>query len=155
MNAIRPGRLADGEQAANCHPSFLALVFASLFATVIVLTTVSSRAVLAAEDCITEPNHAAAPGGHWYYRVDRVNQRKCWYVGHAGMKVVRAGSRRPSPLQSRPRSQHSIAGRFDSTGVLTSETHQQLTPKLDPASRDALFDEFLRWQKGKATSSAD
>jgi hypothetical protein len=71
MNAIRTGRLADGEQAAKCHPSFLALVSASLLATVIVLTTLSSRAVLAADDCITEPNHAAALGGHWYYRVDR------------------------------------------------------------------------------------
>jgi len=151
MSAIRPGRLADGEQTA----SFLALVFASLFATVIVLTTLSNRAVLAADDCITEPNHAAALGAHWYYRVDRVNQRKCWYVGQAGMKVVRAASRRPSPLQSRPRSQRSIAGRFDSTGVLTPEAHRQLTPTLDPASRDALFEEYLRWQKGKATSSAD
>ena len=154
MNAIRPGRLADGEQAAKC-PLFLAPVFASLFATMIVLTTLSSRAVLAIDDCISEPNHAAAPGGHWYYRVDRVNQRKCWYVGQAGMKVVRGASRRQSPLQSGPRSQRSIAGRFDSTRVLTREAHKQLTPTLEPASRDALFAEFLRWQKSKATPSTD
>jgi hypothetical protein len=154
MNAIRPGGLADRDQAAKCHPSFLALVFASLLATLIVLTTVSSRA-LAADDCITEPKRAAASGGHWYYHVDRVNQRKCWYVGQAGMKVVRGASRTQSPLQSGPRSQRSIARRFDSTRVLTQEAHQQLTPTLEPANRDALFEEFLRWQKSKATSSAD
>ena len=47
------------------------------------------------------------------------------------------------------------AGRFDSTRVLTREAHQQLTPTLEPASRDALFAEFLRWQKSKATPSTD
>ena len=37
-------------------------------------------AVVAAGACIEGPNLNAGQGGHWYYRVDRINHRKCWYV---------------------------------------------------------------------------
>jgi hypothetical protein len=33
-----------------------------------------------ADDCLTAPNAPAPPGSHWYYHMDRANQRKCWYV---------------------------------------------------------------------------
>ena len=33
-----------------------------------------------ADDCLTAPNSPAPQGTHWYYHVDRANQRKCWYV---------------------------------------------------------------------------
>jgi hypothetical protein len=32
------------------------------------------------DDCLTAPNSSAPQGTHWYYHVDRTNQRKCWYV---------------------------------------------------------------------------
>ena len=32
------------------------------------------------DDCLTVPNSSAPQGTHWYYHVDRTNQRKCWYV---------------------------------------------------------------------------
>jgi len=31
----------------------------------------------AAADCLAEPNRDAPEGLHWYYRVDRENDRKC------------------------------------------------------------------------------
>jgi hypothetical protein len=40
----------------------------------------SNEAVLAAGTCIERPNLKAGQGVHWYYRVDRINHRKCWYV---------------------------------------------------------------------------
>ena len=33
-----------------------------------------------ADDCLTAPNSLAPQGTHWYYHMDRTNQRKCWYV---------------------------------------------------------------------------
>jgi hypothetical protein len=33
-----------------------------------------------AEDCLAAPNRAPAPGGHWYYHLDRAGDRKCWYL---------------------------------------------------------------------------
>ncbi len=33
-----------------------------------------------ASSCLAAPNHAAPKGGHWYYHLDRANNRKCWYL---------------------------------------------------------------------------
>ena len=43
------------------------------------------------------PNHQPSEGSegrHWYYRVDRTSNRKCWYVGPPGAKV-RLGKSKP------------------------------------------------------------
>jgi len=52
-------------------------VAAGLFATATALGPGSS---LAAGDCFAQPNRQPAAGGHWYYRSDRINNRKCWYL---------------------------------------------------------------------------
>ena len=36
------------------------------------------------DDCITAPNSPAPRGSHWYYRLDRTTQRKCWYARAPG-----------------------------------------------------------------------
>jgi hypothetical protein len=33
-----------------------------------------------ADSCVTAPNTAAPEGQHWYYRSDRANHRKCWFL---------------------------------------------------------------------------
>ena len=33
----------------------------------------------AADECLAAPNAPSAKGNHWYYRIDRATQRKCWY----------------------------------------------------------------------------
>jgi hypothetical protein len=43
-----------------------------------------------ADDCLTAPNSPAPQGSHWYYRLDRASQRKCWYVRTAGHRVQQA-----------------------------------------------------------------
>jgi hypothetical protein len=54
-------------------------------------------AVHASEKCAAQPNLKAAPGSHWYYRVDRASQRKCWFLARAGMNV---GQPAPAKAQS-------------------------------------------------------
>jgi hypothetical protein len=78
-------------------PIFAAFL-ASVFSTAIVCT-----AARAADDCLSEPKHQAPPGGHWYYRIDGPNHRKCWFLGDAGQKVSQAGSPRPSSPLPLPR----------------------------------------------------
>jgi hypothetical protein len=53
-----------------------ATVAAALFTTGIEIGTM--KWALAGSDCIEQPNRQAAPGGHWFYRTDSVNNRKCW-----------------------------------------------------------------------------
>jgi hypothetical protein len=40
----------------------------------------ASLPTLAADDCLAAPNRAPGPGGHWYFHLDRVSDRKCWYL---------------------------------------------------------------------------
>jgi hypothetical protein len=39
-----------------------------------------------ADDCVTAPQSPAPQGTHWYYHLDRINQRKCWYVRAPGQQ---------------------------------------------------------------------
>jgi hypothetical protein len=43
-----------------------------------------------ADDCLTAPRSPAPQGTHWYYRMDRTNQRKCWYVRAPGQPAQQA-----------------------------------------------------------------
>src|ERR1700675_3098903 len=58
--------------------SCLRVALASLLGTLTAFGL--NGAVLAAGTCIEGPNLNAGQGRHWYYRVDRINHRKFWYV---------------------------------------------------------------------------
>lgn len=45
-----------------------------------------------AEDCLAAPNASSPTGQHWYYRIDRVNRRKCWYL-HAPLRIAHQAHR--------------------------------------------------------------
>ena len=34
----------------------------------------------AADSCLSAPKGATPSGSHWYYRIDRVTKRQCWYL---------------------------------------------------------------------------
>jgi hypothetical protein len=68
------------------------------------VTVTSSRA---GDDCLAGPNTAAPQGSHWYYRVDRVTHRECWYVGperraHAHQDASPAWSMSAQPASQTP-----------------------------------------------------
>jgi hypothetical protein len=50
----------------------------SLSAALFLMSLPASPAA-AGEACVGAPNRHADSGGHWYYRVDRVHHRRCWY----------------------------------------------------------------------------
>ena len=53
----------------------------------VVLGVQTSLAEPAADECKTTPGSSAPPGQHWYYRVNRSDQRHCWYLGAESTKV--------------------------------------------------------------------
>ena len=77
-------------------------IFAAFLASVF-STAIAFPAARAADDCLSEPKHQTPPGGHWYYRIDGPNHRKCWFLGDEGQKVSQAGSPRPSSPLPLPR----------------------------------------------------
>ena len=52
-------------------------VFASSLAVAIELGT--SGPASAAGECLTRSGSESDQDGHWYYHVDRVHHRRCWY----------------------------------------------------------------------------
>jgi hypothetical protein len=71
--------------------SILAIVTSRVIA-VTALTTLQTVVVLAADNCVTEPNLQMTKGGHWYYYVDRVKNRKCWFLWKQDVQGSSAGS---------------------------------------------------------------
>jgi len=69
----------------TCVPAMLAVLF-------IALTPRAGGAESAGDDCVAKPNSAAPQGSHWYYRVDRTANRRCWFLGPEGLKVRQAES---------------------------------------------------------------
>jgi hypothetical protein len=63
-------------------PARLMMVLAT-----VVIGVQTSLAEPAADDCKTTPGSSAPAGQHWYYRVNRSDQRHCWYLGAEGTKV--------------------------------------------------------------------
>lgn len=61
--------------------------FLVLMPATIVLTSHSSIAGSTADECRTTPGTAAPSGLHWYYRVDRTNNRHCWYLHAQGLQT--------------------------------------------------------------------
>jgi hypothetical protein len=62
----------------------------------ILWTAQTSLAQPAADACKTEPGSSAPPGSHWYYRVNRTDQRHCWFLGPEGAKVRSQAREAPS-----------------------------------------------------------
>jgi hypothetical protein len=61
------------KRMVSCVPAISVSVFAAMLA-------LDPGGSLAAGNCVAQPDRAPAPGGHWYYHLDRTNNRKCWYL---------------------------------------------------------------------------
>jgi hypothetical protein len=49
---------------------------------------------------LTKPGAAAPQGSHWYYHLDRTNNRQCWYLAAEGAKVRLQARQAASPARS-------------------------------------------------------
>jgi len=58
----------------------------------------------AADSCLSAPKGATPAGSHWYYRIDRVTKRQCWYLREesdtADDKFTRAAPPASAPAPS-------------------------------------------------------
>ncbi|MGB8401288.1 MAG: hypothetical protein WCE35_21100, partial [Bradyrhizobium sp.] len=73
----------------------------ALFASILAgasFTAVAENDTKAADNCLAAPKGAVPEGGHWYYRIDRVTKRQCWYIGDERDRPARAATTTsPSP----------------------------------------------------------
>lgn len=94
------------------------------------LTTLQAVVALAADDCVTKPNLGVTQGGHWYYHVDTVKSRKCWFLRQEDVKGPPAPSAEvQSPTDTVPQSRSpSWLSSLASAFAPASESGQGLAP---------------------------
>jgi hypothetical protein len=63
----------------NRTAKLVSAIFASLLAGA-AFATISHGTAVAADDCLSGPTGETPGGSHWYYRIDRVTKRHCWYL---------------------------------------------------------------------------
>jgi hypothetical protein len=71
-------------------PKILPGILVVLPATML-LTAQSGFGGSTSEECRTSPGTSAKAGLHWYYRVDRTNNRHCWFLHSDGMQISARG----------------------------------------------------------------
>jgi hypothetical protein len=111
--------------------SYAAAVAAGLCAVI----AFSTNWALAAGDCWVQSNRQQAQSGHWYYRVDRVNHRKCWYVVESKTRLAQAEA-----PEARPAPDATLQPMFFSLLSLLSADFTAAKPagtQLDGTNRDA------------------
>ena len=96
------------------------------------MTAQTSLAEPASDECKTKPGSSAPPGSHWYYRIDRTDQRRCWFLGpegaYARSQARETASKVTSSTRTPPREKPVEAAR----AIPAPMEGAQRTP-LDPA----------------------
>ena len=68
--------------------SIVALVIAAS-SFIVQPTRAQSTAQAKADECLSRPGATTPKGSHWFYRIERPSNRRCWYLGPANQRVVR------------------------------------------------------------------
>ena len=122
-----------------------AIAFASaLLASGLGLTVPADIAL--AVNCLAAPNSPAPANSHWYYRTDRTQDRKCWYLrtdnGSSEQGAVQAVREAPA----KPSQSVAASGPYAGPGFKDSVA-QHTGAKLPEQDVEKLYAEFLEWKR--------
>jgi hypothetical protein len=134
------GRATMSEQARR---RIVAAVFCtSLFSSLGIDAAANSAR---AADCLAAPNSPAPENSHWFYRTDRAQQRKCWYLG-AAKAAFTQGSMQAAPGQA-PRGPLPSKPAVSSYSLAVFKDFVQHRKGADWSDEDVerLYAEFLEW----------
>jgi len=96
-------------------------------------------------ECLAAPNAVVQPGTHWYYRLDRVQHRKCWHVRAASPQSRRTPAETTAvvpetvPAQTTPATGQPAAIR--PKGMTLPQGGGNMSQK----EREELYAQFLEW----------
>jgi len=99
-----------------------------------------------AVDCLTAPNSAAPPNGHWYYRTDRTQERKCWHLqtGNGPSQPAAVQTAREAP--AKPSQSVAAGGPYAGPGF-KDFVAQRGGAKLSDDDVEKLYADFLDWKR--------
>jgi hypothetical protein len=100
-----------------------------------------------AVDCLTAPGSSTPQNQHWYYRIDRAQQRKCWYLRAAN------GPSQQGPMQTageappgKPSQSLSTAAPYSLASFKDFMAYRGST-NLSDKDIEKLYAEFLEWSR--------
>jgi hypothetical protein len=99
-----------------------------------------------AVDCLTAPNSSAPTNGHWYYRTDRTQQRKCWYLRTGTGTSEQVAIQAARETLAKP-SQSVAVGGSSSLASFKDFIAQNGGAKLSNQDVEKLYAEFLEWKR--------
>ena len=122
------------------------IAFASALLTSMLLVSISANSAFAI-DCLTAPDSSPPLNSHWYYRTDRTQQRKCWYLraDKESPEQTALQTTRAAPLP-KPLSSVSAAGPF-SLESFKDFMAQHGGTKLSEQDVEKLYAQFLEWNR--------
>jgi hypothetical protein len=145
-------------RAVCCIP----VVAAGMIGAVLALGTDTARA---AAECLTDPNRTPPEGSHWFYRIDRPTDRRCWYLrpwaagaspAAPAAETQRATARSPAgqavPRTKTPLGESAPEAHRAAAGSTAEQAVQRARPPLSESDQAALFLEFLRWKEQQKTA---
>jgi hypothetical protein len=91
----------------NRTAKYVSAIFAGLLAGA-ALATMSYGTADAADDCLSGPKGETPEGSHWYYRIDRVTKRHCWYLREEVEKLAQVAPPKPSAPRPSPKADATI-----------------------------------------------
>jgi hypothetical protein len=92
------------------------------------LTTMARGETANAEGCLSSPKGETPAGSHWFYRIDHVSKRNCWYLRREGGGVSQALPQ-SSPPAPAPAARPSIA---DAHAELRPQPVREDNPAVSP-----------------------
>jgi hypothetical protein len=100
-----------------------------------------------AVDCLIAPNSSASQKDHWYYRTDRANQRKCWYL-RAATQPSQQGAVQAAREAPPARSLHAVpAASPQSLASFKDFIAHQAGSNLSDKDVEKLYAQFLEWSR--------
>jgi hypothetical protein len=99
-----------------------------------------------AVDCLTVPNSPAPPNGHWYYRTDRTQERKCWHLQTGSGPSQQAAVQTAREAPAKPSQSVAAGGPYAGPGF-KDFVAQRGGAKLSDDDVEKLYADFLEWKR--------
>ena len=107
--------------------------FQAAFLIAVPAATLVTQGILgaaAAEECRSRPSALAPIGSHWYYRIDRSNQRRCWFLRSNASGLSRAYSLRHREIN--------ISGSTETAIAQQAETDESIVARSSSPQESAV-----------------
>jgi hypothetical protein len=99
-----------------------------------------------AVDCLTAPNSPAPANSHWYYRTDRKQDRKCWYLRTDSGSSEQGAAQTAREAPTKPSQSVAASGPYAGPGF-KDFVAQHAGAKPSEQDVEKLYAEFLEWKR--------